>query len=221
MEPLPSRDNGLGPALSPSSRRQPWTAQPTVASLQSWVSGRQADCTGGNQATPDKPGTRVFYSCPRLLAWAESLRCGSELTQGGPVPRPQHLPPPSLECTASPRAEACPTPVGPERGELVWASPNVPGHIVPRASAGPPSPFVGAGKGISHLLCLKARSAPHSCFCSGCPGSRTHALDRPWCAGTEAQRGRWDPTPPPSISDTGWELQCRGVGQLSTLQAPT
>lgn len=140
------------------------------------------------------------------------------------MPRPQHLPPPSLECTASPRAEACPTLVGPERGEVGWASPNVPGHIVPRASAGPPSPFVGAGKGISHLLCLKARNAPHSCVCSGCPGSRTHALDRPWCVGAEAegghgaeaQRGGWDPPPaPPSISDTGWVLQCRGVGQPS------
>lgn len=174
MEPLLPRTMAWGLLSAPPAGSSPELPSPLVVSLQSWASGMQADCTCGNQATPDKPRMGVYYSCPRLLAWAESLRCGSERTQGGPVPCPLHLPPPSLACAASPRAEACPTPVGNERGELGWASPNVPGHIVPSASAGLTLSFCWGREGDFTPHSLEGPEHPHPCFCSGYPGSWAH-----------------------------------------------
>lgn len=41
--------------------------------------GRVANCMGRDPAPPDRLRTQVFYCCPCLLAWAESLRCGLSL----------------------------------------------------------------------------------------------------------------------------------------------
>lgn len=69
VAPLLQRDEVLRLTLSPSFRQQP-----AMASLQSWACGMETAQVGASPLpTPGEPPTRVFYSSPCLLSWAESL----------------------------------------------------------------------------------------------------------------------------------------------------